>query len=320
MKEQCIHIIPIKEARRLSMRKYFTGVPCKNGHFSERYVAGNNCVECQRPFNRPPEYAERTRKMQIEMRDKKIKEHPNFEISNRDTGLFLQIISRETARKLGIQWYFTGKPCKHGHFSPRQVNDNSCDMCSRARRRTQEAKNWHKRYREQNPDKVNKVNKEWRENNIDRKREMDRRWSQNNKEHRKAYFKDRVRNDPVFAARCRMSQMLHNLLRKTGKKKMRRTHKELGYSQEEFCTHIESRFLKGMSWEDKNFEIDHLHPVSRYLKDGVEDPSIINSLSNLAPMWPEHNRDKRDKTLEEWLKEKSKDSEEYILYSHLLDR
>ena len=27
-------------------KTYFTGVPCKNGHISERYVNGNGCLEC----------------------------------------------------------------------------------------------------------------------------------------------------------------------------------------------------------------------------------------------------------------------------------
>jgi hypothetical protein len=35
-------------AVQLGLKRYFTGVPCIHGHISERYVASNECVECNR--------------------------------------------------------------------------------------------------------------------------------------------------------------------------------------------------------------------------------------------------------------------------------
>lgn len=49
-----------------------------------------------------------------------------------------RIILREEAKKLGQTWYFTGKPCKHGHIAKRNMVDRSCSRCksvSRAARR-----------------------------------------------------------------------------------------------------------------------------------------------------------------------------------------
>jgi 5-methylcytosine-specific restriction endonuclease McrA len=40
-------------------------------------------------------------------------------------------ISRKDASEQGLLYYFTGKPCKHGHFSERQVSDRSCVACKR---------------------------------------------------------------------------------------------------------------------------------------------------------------------------------------------
>jgi len=37
-----------QDAARLGLTKYFTGVPCKNGHVCERRVADAKCVECNR--------------------------------------------------------------------------------------------------------------------------------------------------------------------------------------------------------------------------------------------------------------------------------
>ncbi len=41
------------------------------------------------------------------------------------------IISRKEARDAGMLRYFTGKPCKHGHITERQVSSGNCFQCSR---------------------------------------------------------------------------------------------------------------------------------------------------------------------------------------------
>lgn len=42
-----VKIISRKEAKALGLKRYFTGMPCKNGHVAERYMQPSNCVECQ---------------------------------------------------------------------------------------------------------------------------------------------------------------------------------------------------------------------------------------------------------------------------------
>ncbi len=39
-------LLSCKKARELGVAKYFTGVPCKNGHVSERAVKSRSCCEC----------------------------------------------------------------------------------------------------------------------------------------------------------------------------------------------------------------------------------------------------------------------------------
>ena len=41
----------------------------------------------------------------------------------------MDIISRAEAIKLGLTHYFTGKPCKHGHFSKRNIKFRYCTEC-----------------------------------------------------------------------------------------------------------------------------------------------------------------------------------------------
>lgn len=45
--------ITANEAKRLGLKRYFNGVPCKHGHVSERYVINHACIQCMngRPQN-----------------------------------------------------------------------------------------------------------------------------------------------------------------------------------------------------------------------------------------------------------------------------
>ena len=44
----------------------------------------------------------------------------------------MQIISRAEAKAKGLRFYFTGKPCKHGHVTKRAVFNATCVECERA--------------------------------------------------------------------------------------------------------------------------------------------------------------------------------------------
>ena len=44
-----------KEARAIGAPRYFTGVACKRGHFSERYSDGSHCVQCDNERIKPKE-------------------------------------------------------------------------------------------------------------------------------------------------------------------------------------------------------------------------------------------------------------------------
>lgn len=57
-----------------------------------------------------------------------------------------EIITRAQAKELGLVYYFTGEPCKHGHVVKRQVGNSWCTRC--------EQKGWceaKRKYRRKNP-------------------------------------------------------------------------------------------------------------------------------------------------------------------------
>jgi hypothetical protein len=41
----------------------------------------------------------------------------------------MEIVSRKTAKELGLTHYFTGKPCGDGHIAPRAVHSTACCQC-----------------------------------------------------------------------------------------------------------------------------------------------------------------------------------------------
>lgn len=50
--DACPKLISRDDAKRLGLKRYFTGVPCKQGHLTMRYVSTRQCAECQRLHRR----------------------------------------------------------------------------------------------------------------------------------------------------------------------------------------------------------------------------------------------------------------------------
>ena len=64
----------------------------------------------------------------------------------------------------------------------------------------------------------------------------------------------------------------------------------LPYTQSDFVNHIESLWESGMSWDNRNeWHIDHIKPLSVFIKEGESDIKTINALSNLQPLWVNDN-------------------------------
>ena len=210
----------------------------------------------------------------------------------------MKIISRQEAKKLELTHYYTGKPCKRNHVDERYVSTKACVSCRKhhfrknsncpdikerekarqrtdeyrrkvnERRRTEEYKMKAGLYRRNNSDKINRTRRNYYRNN----------------------------DDFRMSVICRA--MLGRVLNLTGNTKKRGSYETLGYTPEELKEHLESLFLDGMTWENHGeWHIDHIVPVSWWLKNGITDPSMINALINLQPLWAEDNLAKSDKLI-----------------------
>lgn len=261
----------------------------------------------------------------------------------------MEIISCKDAKKKGLKRYFTGKPCKHGHISERFVASNACLKCREIQRNSPEWKLRVKKYQEDNRDKLKDYHKKYREVNKEAIKELKRNYCHENRESilqkkREYYYKNRdliaekrkhsnlseeeknkinqrmlnrYHNDPDYKVVVISRQLLRRVLKISQQDKKDRTNKALGYSSNDLKSHLESLFLTGMTWENygDSWSIDHNYPVSRYIADGVKDPSVINSLSNLIPMWNEDNLNKKDRTLKEFCEDSM---QARIKYGHFL--
>lgn len=113
-----VELISRKEAKEQGKVKYFTGLLCKNGHVSERYVSTHQCHACITESR--PAYVPVVKE-----------EHP-----------------RSAAIRENKTTYNTGVPCRKGHLSDRYTSSGFCIECMTAFYNTDEQRIKNKLYRE----------------------------------------------------------------------------------------------------------------------------------------------------------------------------
>ncbi len=72
-----------------------------------------------------------------------------------------KIISRKTAKLLGLKFYFTGKPCHRGHIDKRIVSCLVCFECNGINR---------KAWRAENPERTRELRREWAKKNPEKEK------------------------------------------------------------------------------------------------------------------------------------------------------
>lgn len=281
-------IISKKEAKAKNLVRYYTGEPCKYGHYSERSVRNGDCIDCKNARSR-----EKRKNKEVKLKEqayrstdeykrrKAFKSRLRNHVRIIDAGIKKvkdrerageMYISKDDAKFYGLARYFDGSLCKRGHMSHRLVSNNSCCECAPINASKPERVKNKKKYYRNNKDHLMPLN-------VKRQREM--------------YSESKEKRVGVAAR-----NMLKRVLRAAKQKKRGGTYEILGYTREELMEHLESLFLEGMSWDNYGeWHIDHIRPVSTLVSEGVTDPSIINALYNLQPLWASDNLAKSNKLL-----------------------
>jgi hypothetical protein len=112
------------------------------------------------------------------------------------------------------------------------------------------------------------------------------------------YKRNKRQTDPLFKLSSNIGTLIANCLNDKGYKKNKSTIEILGCSIQEFKQHLESQFLPGMTWDDRDqWHIDHIVP--KHLATTEDQVLLLNHYSNLRPLWSLDNLQKAGSITEE---------------------
>lgn len=118
-----------------------------------------------------------------------------------------------------------------------------------------------------------------------------KKWAADNKERIAGYRRKWLENNPVAAMADRVRRRLNEAFNGVGAKRKRKAQEILGCTWEEFALHIESGFVDGMTWDNRNeWHIDHIVPIATASTES--DVIRLNHFTNLRPLWAADNRKK----------------------------
>lgn len=272
-----MQIISRAEAKEQGSKHYFTGKPCPNGHIAERFVSSFGCTVCakahydERRKKHPEKYAEASRRYRNNNPEKVRESVKRWKKRNPEK---VKEIKREEAKR------------------------NRKTYAEAAKRRRRENHQAHLErqaaYREKNRDRIREYFREWRKNNPDKTTEYRQLWLERNPGIVSEIHKRRMNSDPGYKAARSIRGVLNRTLRLLKKGKTESTERTLGYSISEFKEHVERNMTSDMTWENHGevWHLDHVIPVADFIKAGIDDPKIVNALSNLMPIDAEENLSK----------------------------
>jgi hypothetical protein len=171
---------------------------------------------------------------------------------------------------------------------------SSCKICSREKNRNSYSKNKEKKsnyrkkqYKNNKLKELNK-NKEWKERNKQKSKENAKNYYQKNKKEINFKRKIRSQNNSKIRVSSSMRHAVGAVLK--GAKASRSWRDLVGYSTDELVFHLESKFTKGMTWENYGkggWELDHIIPQYYFKFNSFDHPAFKAcwDLSNLQPLW-----------------------------------
>jgi hypothetical protein len=117
------------------------------------------------------------------------------------------------------------------------------------------------------------------------------------KEYFREYRKNKMITDPIFKIKCNTRSLLYNAFNRACKGKYNKslsTENMLCCSMDFFIKYIESKFLKGMTFENYGtWHLDHILPISNC--NNLEYIIKYNHYTNFQPLWAKDNIIKSNK-------------------------
>ncbi len=168
-----LKLVSKKEAIRKGIKNYFTGKKCKNGHIDIRNVRNSTCRMCKkRAINQKQLINSAQRQTQTLKNLTKL-------------GIDRELVSKSDAINLGLKTYFTGKPCKQGHYNGFSVATECCKTCVNYKARSKRNRKPKMSEKELRAKKLLRL-KAWRNKNLDKVKMYAKKYNRENRKQRTA--------------------------------------------------------------------------------------------------------------------------------------
>lgn len=145
-----------------------------------------------------------------------------------------------------------------------------------------------KEYYLKNKEQLKRSSKEYYKNNKTEMRQYKRNYRQNNKDKINKNARD-YRNNNVNAKIAALTRTrIRETLKTNNARKSNSSVKLLGCSYEFFKQYLESKFTKGMGWENHGlygWHIDHIKPCSLFNLLDPEQQKLCFHYTNIQPLW-----------------------------------
>lgn len=257
------------EAIEKSLKYYFTGRECKNGHIDKRRLVNGSCLSCEREANvklkeKHPDLIKiwannHYRRNSEKLKRKSLERYKNNPEKLKEYQREYANKNKDKIKKDRSNYYQRNKDIFKENHKKRYINNREHIL------------EYHKKYYSENTDKV----LEYRERNRDRIN----KWS-------REYQSKRRKIDPKYKLICDLRNLVNISIKNGGYVKKESTKIILGCSYDFFIKYLESKFVNGMTWENKGLEgwhIDHIKPVASAKSE--TEIIVLNHYTNLQPLW-----------------------------------
>lgn len=159
-----------------------------------------------------------------------------------------------------------------------------------------------RKYVEENQNKISKQRRDYRLKNKERLRLADAEQYVKRREiilkNKTVYARNKRRSDSLFRLKENLRTRCNIAVRKAKADKSHGTFKLLGCTPLELKLYLESKFIKGMSWENQGlWHVDHIRPCASFDLTDPEQQKQCFHYTNLQPLWAKDNLKKGSKWL-----------------------
>lgn len=227
----------------------------KDGHASQ-------CLECSREYDRE-------RAKDPERRQANIERSREWYEQNKDTPELKEyrhkyaIDHSEEAKVRAKEWYYNNK--ERSLASGKEWAKNHPEKVKESRKKWNENnREWYEEYYSRPEVKEHIRKKAYEYSHTEKNIAYRKHYIQENKEQIKAYRANRMKEDPIFNLRIRVSKLVGITLRQRNYSKNTRTYKIIGLQYPELWAYLEQTWLEnyGTKWNGERYDIDHIRPLS----------------------------------------------------------